>query len=136
MCPWVWYFFDLKARLFSAFTRCYNTPMKRTLTFLSGGRVIRWVLVALVLLVMADGLLTNLLIHGDIAHEWNPFLVLLAGRGALLAVKVIGVVVCALLLWDINKHWRLLEFMSSYEFCSSAPSLSSGTCASISAHVP
>lgn len=88
--------------------------MKGVLTFLSSRRAVRWVLVAFVLLVIADGFLTNLLIQRGIAHEWNPFLVLLAGRGALLVAKIIGAIVCALLLWDVYSHWPRLGFISSY----------------------
>ena len=52
----------------------------------------------------------------DIAHEWNPLLVVLAGKGALLAVKAIGTAVCAFVMWDIYKHWPRLGLISSYGF--------------------
>ena len=58
----------------------------------------------------------NPLIQQDIEHEWNPFLVLLAGKGALLVVKIVGATVRALILWDIYIHWPRLGLVSAYVF--------------------
>jgi len=88
--------------------------MRRLYALLSGRQIVRWVLVALVFLVIADGFVTNVLVHHDIAHEGNPFLASLAGSGAMLAVKAVGAAACAFLLWDIYKHWPTLGVFSSY----------------------
>jgi hypothetical protein len=68
----------------------------------------------MVFLVIADGWLTNILIKYGIAHEWNPFLQSLAGKGGLVLAKIFGAVVCAFVLWDIYKHWPKLALISAY----------------------
>ncbi|MDP2919322.1 MAG: DUF5658 family protein [Dehalococcoidia bacterium] len=64
----------------------------------TNGRAIKWALGILVFLVIADGLITNLLINRGIAREGNPFLETLAGDTGLLVVKTIGATVCAVIL--------------------------------------
>lgn len=90
--------------------------MKQFLTRLTDSRIIKCVLFILILLVVADGVLTNILVQSGIAHEWNPFLKSLAGEPLLVALKIVGALVCAFVLWDIYRHWRMLGALSSYTF--------------------
>ena len=68
----------------------------------------------LVLLVVADGFLTNILVGHGIAREWNPVLEQLAGKGILVAVKILGGIVCALVIWDIRRHSPKLGTIVAY----------------------
>ena len=70
----------------------------------------------LVFLVIADGLLTNVLINHDVAREWNPFLGVIAGRNTLVVIKILGAVTCVFILRDIYKHWPKLAAISIYTF--------------------
>ncbi len=67
-------------------------------------------------MVVADGVLTNLLIQKGIAREGNPFLVGIAGEHGLIILKVIGVLVCILILWDIHRRIPRLAFWTSSIF--------------------
>jgi hypothetical protein len=67
-------------------------------------------------MVVADGILTNLLIQKGIASEANPFLVDIAGEHSLIILKVVGVLACALILWDIYRRNPRLSFMTSSLF--------------------
>jgi hypothetical protein len=71
-------------------------------------------LAALVALVISDGLITQLLIKGGLAREGNPFLAPFVGAGGFLVLKVVGAIICALIMWDIYRHWPKLAVMSSY----------------------
>ena len=90
--------------------------MKPLLRVLTGGRAVKCTLGLLFFLVIADGLLTNLLVNHGIAWEFNPFLRVLAGTNVLVWVKIAGAVVCTMVLWDIYKHWSRLATISIYSF--------------------
>ncbi len=70
----------------------------------------------LILMVIADGVLTNLLIMHGIASEANPFLVGIAGDKGLIIIKVIGVALVAFILWDIYRRSPRLSFWTSAIF--------------------
>lgn len=86
--------------------------MKKLLTAFSGSRAVKYLLGLLVFLVVADGVITNMLITRDIARESNPFLWHIAGSHWLVLVKALGAGVCAVVLWDIYRHWPRLGFFS------------------------
>jgi hypothetical protein len=70
----------------------------------------------LILLDIADGILTNILIQKDIAHEGNPFLQGIAGDTGLLIVKVVGILIAIVILWDINRRYPRLAFWTTAIF--------------------
>ena len=70
----------------------------------------------LILLDIADGILTNILIQKGIAHEGNPFLKDVAGNTGLLIVKIIGILLVVLILWDIYRRYPRLAFWTSAAF--------------------
>jgi len=78
--------------------------------------IMKYLLVALVIMVISDGLVTNLLIGHGLAREGNPFLVTLVGDWVFLAIKAIGATLCAIILWDIHKHWPKLALIASSLF--------------------
>lgn len=52
-----------------------------------------------------DGVLSHFLIRGGWAREGNPLLLPLVGETNFLILKVVGVLVCALILWDVYKRF-------------------------------
>jgi hypothetical protein len=75
-----------------------------------------YILGALVLLEIADGILTNVLIKKDIAREANPFLVGIAGTTGFMIIKIIGVLLAVVILLDINQRYPRLAFWVAVVF--------------------
>ena len=65
----------------------------------------KYLLGLLIVFEIADGVLTHFLITDGLAREGNPFLLPLVGKTNFLILKVAGVLLCALILWDIYKRW-------------------------------
>lgn len=70
----------------------------------------------LILFVTVDGLVTNFLIQGGLAREGNPLLQPLVGDIGFLVLKLVGALVCAVLLWDIYRRFRKLALVSTWFF--------------------
>jgi len=88
--------------------------MKAIRRYFSGIRRMMYPLSALVILVISDGVLTNVLVSDGLAREANPFLVPLVGAGSFLALKVAGALFCALLLWDIYRRQPRMALVGTY----------------------
>ena len=73
-----------------------------------------YLLAALVALVIADGVITNILIGAGLAHEGNPFLRGLAGGAGFLVIKAAAAIGCALLLADLSRRRARLARVSIY----------------------
>lgn len=67
-------------------------------------------------MVVADGILTNILVRRGIARESNPFLVEIAGENRLIIIKIFGVLLAALILWDIHRRYPKLAMWASTLF--------------------
>lgn len=65
----------------------------------------RYLLGLLVVLVIADGVLTQFLVSGGLAREGNPFLQPLVGTAAFLVLKVAGALLAAFILWDVYRRF-------------------------------
>lgn len=87
--------------------------MKTIKSYFYGIYKIRNLLVALVILVISDGFITQSLIRCGLAREGNPLLVPLVGTGNFLVIKIVGALLSALIMWDIYKHWPKLALRSS-----------------------
>ncbi len=72
-----------------------------------------WLLAALVVLMAADGLMSNFLVSGGLAREGNPLLVSLVGEGYFLLLKAAGALLAALLLWDIYRRRPRMAVVST-----------------------
>ncbi len=75
--------------------------------------MIKYVLGLLVLFEITDGLLTHFLITKGLAWEVNPFMRTLVGETNFLILKVAGVLLCALILWDIYKRFPKVALIST-----------------------
>ena len=73
----------------------------------------KYLLALLVIFEISDGVLTHFLIEGGIAREGNPFLQPLVGEAGFLILKVVGVLLCALILWDIYKRYPKVALIST-----------------------
>ena len=72
-----------------------------------------YLLSALIVLVVSDGLISHFLVRSGLGWEGNPFLQTWVGREAFLVIKVFGVLLCALILWDMYKRWSKLALIST-----------------------
>jgi len=79
-----------------------DLPKTITSSF-AGIRRFRCLLGTLFALVVADGLISNFLVTHGLAREWNPYLQTLVIDDNFLLIKVAGVLLCTLILWDIYK---------------------------------
>ena len=73
----------------------------------------KYLLGLLIVFVISDGLLTQLLIKGGLAREGNPLLVPIVGEAGFIVLKVVGVLLCALILWDIYKRFPKVALIST-----------------------
>ncbi len=62
-------------------------------------------LVFLVVLVVIDGILTEILLSSGLASESNPFLQPLIGDIVFMVLKIVGSALCALIIWDIYRRY-------------------------------
>lgn len=90
--------------------------MKADKGYFSGIHKMRYPLAALVALVISDGLITQFLVRQGLGRERNPALQSLAGETSFLVIKVLGALLCALILWDIYRRWPKLALISSWCF--------------------
>ena len=73
-------------------------------------------LVILVALVTSDGLISQFLIRGGLGSEGNPLLMNWVTEPNFLAIKIAGALLCALILWDIYKHWSKVAIIAGSVF--------------------
>ena len=90
--------------------------LKAIKSYFAGIHRMKYLLGALITLVVSDGLISYYLIQRGVAREVNPFLRTLIGEGNFLVVKVLGVLLAALILWDIYKQRPKLARISSLCF--------------------
>lgn len=76
----------------------------------------RYLLGLLVILVVADGLLTRFLVDGGLAREGNPLLQSFVGENGFIILKAVGALLCALILWDIYRRYPKLALISTLCF--------------------
>ena len=81
---------------------------------LSGHITIKYLIAALVVLVVADGLVSHYLINSGLASEGNPFLVDFVGQWNFLLIKLAGAFLSASMLWYIyNRRPRMALISTS-----------------------
>ena len=73
----------------------------------------KYLLGLLIIFEIADGVLTHFLVTGGLAREGNPFLLPIVGETSFLVLKVVGVLICAIILWDIYKRWPRVALIST-----------------------
>jgi len=73
----------------------------------------KYLLGLLILLNIADGVLTHFLVERGMARESNPFLLRIVGEPGFMIIKVVGVILCALILWDVYRRRPKLALVST-----------------------
>lgn len=76
-------------------------------------RLMLILLALLVVFVIADGLLTQFLIANGAVREANPFLQSIVGETGFVVLKVVGALLCALILWDIYRRFPRVALVST-----------------------
>ncbi len=76
----------------------------------------KYLLGLLIVFEISDGVITHFLVRNGLAREGNPFLMPLVGEANFLILKVVGVLVCALILWDIYKRLPRVALISTSFF--------------------
>jgi len=85
-------------------------------SYLVSNRVMRYLLGVLIGLVVSDGVISRFIVTEKLGWEANPFLQTIVGEDMFLAIKVVGVLLCSLILWDIYRRWPKLAVISSLCF--------------------
>ena len=73
----------------------------------------KYLIGALILLNIADGILTTHIVELGLGREGNPFLLSIVGQPVFIVLKVVGVLLCGLILWDIYRRRRRLALVST-----------------------
>ena len=60
-----------------------------------------------------DGVMSYFLVRGGLGREGNPFLQPMVGEVSFLVLKVVGGLICALILWDIYKRFPRVALIST-----------------------
>jgi len=74
---------------------------------------LNYLLGSLVLLNVADGVISYFLVDLGKGSEANPFLLHIIGEPAFMVIKIVGVLLCALILWDIHRRYPKLALVST-----------------------
>jgi len=72
---------------------------------------LKYLLGLLVGFEIADGVLTYFLIKNGLGHEANPFLQSIVGDVNFIILKVVGGLICALILWDVHRRLPRVAFI-------------------------
>ena len=79
-----------------------------------GRNGMKWLLALLVVFVVLDGVLTHFLVDGGLAREGNPFLEPLVGEAGFIVLKVVGSLLCSLILWDIYRRFPKVAITATW----------------------
>jgi len=96
--------------------RLSDNRLKNVTSYLVSNRVMRYLLGVLIGLVVSDGVISRFIVTEKLGWEANPFLQTIVGEDMFLAIKVVGVLLCSLILWDIYRRWPKLAVISSLCF--------------------
>ena len=66
----------------------------------------KYLLILLSGLEISDGIITHFLVRNGFVQEGNPVVESIVKEGNFLLLKVIGVLLCGLILWSIYKRFR------------------------------
>ena len=92
--------------------------MKRIIQAITatGKNRMKYLLGVLVSFVILDGLVTEWLVGGGQAREGNPLLEPLVGNIGFMILKVVGALLCTLILWDIYRRFPRIAIGATWCF--------------------
>jgi len=76
----------------------------------------KYLLGLLIIFVISDGVVTKILIESGLAREGNPFLQPIVGKAGFLVLKTVGVLLCAVILWDIYRRFPKVALIATWCF--------------------
>ncbi|MFC2022707.1 DUF5658 family protein [Chloroflexota bacterium] len=76
----------------------------------------QYLLLLLIGLILADGLMTELLVVNQLGQEANPIIGAFLDNGYHIAFKIVGALVATLILWDVHRRHPNLAFTSTLIF--------------------
>jgi len=101
-------------RLLFRLKRLLNQVLENLKNYFSGTYLIRIILGALFAAIVADGVITEFLVHNGFATEGNPFLKYWVLDDKFLSLKILGGLLAVLYLWNIyRRHPRVSVVFSS-----------------------
>ncbi len=62
---------------------------------------------------ISDGIITHFLVRNGLVQEGNPLVEAIVMEGNFLLLKVIGVLLCVLILWDIYKRFPKVALIAT-----------------------
>jgi intracellular septation protein A len=71
-----------------------------------------YLLSCLAFFIISDGFLTHALVGGGL-REGNPLLVPLVAQGNLMVLKLVGTVVCIIILWDLYRRFPKVALITT-----------------------
>ena len=75
-----------------------------------------YLLSLLAVFIISDGLLTHALVDGDLLIEGNPLMAPLVADGNLMLLKLVGTIICVIILWDLYRRFPRLAVISTSFF--------------------
>ena len=73
----------------------------------------KYLLIFLIVFEISDGVLTHFLIKNGLAREGNPLLQPIVGDVGFIILKIVGALLCALILWDVSRRYRKLALIAT-----------------------
>jgi hypothetical protein len=80
----------------------------------TGSKKMLYLLVALVSFIILDGLLTQYLVPSGKVKEANPFIEPLVGQTGFMVLKIVGALICAVILWDVYRRFPRLGLIATW----------------------
>ncbi len=82
--------------------------------FQSTEKKLIYLLVTLVSFIIIDGLLTQYFVPRGDFKEANSFMEPLVGQPSFLIIKIVGALLCAVLLWDIHRRFPKVGLIATW----------------------
>ena len=73
----------------------------------------KYLLILLSVFEVSDGILTHFLVRNGLAQEGNPLMESIVREGNFLLLKVIGVLLCVLILWGMYKRFPKITLIAT-----------------------
>ncbi len=67
----------------------------------------------LAVFIISDGLLTHALVGDGLMREGNPLLVPLVAQGNLMLLKLVGTIICVIILWDLYRRYPKVALITT-----------------------
>jgi hypothetical protein len=80
----------------------------------SSNKKILYLLAALVSLIVLDALLTQYFVPSGKVNEANPFIEPLVGQPGFMILKIVGALICAVLLWDVHRRFPRVGVIATW----------------------